>query len=531
MSALISGLKLLDDQDIQRFIMDGMLSFHPDISSETHEEIHSLLSNCYENESPLGNNVLSRIPQMHKVLRSREVDGAITSILGKNYLLHPHRAVHRSTPVASDPSSFDIATDKYLVGENSTTTSLWHQDAQSPTARARHHLPKFIIGFYFPHDVTSEMGPTRFKLGSYMQHDESAEDNLFQPNYIKAGTFMICHFDTVHAGFPNFSVQDRYLVKFVFTRTEYPVKPRWNLINDTWMEPSTAMTQNNYSNGWQYIWKWLLGISNTGESIDNKMTQTSQSCNIEENRLDKIYKNDSNQVADLITNLMSYAGKNKHERKLVKTEHKGQTFEYDKKTTERRWNEMAVVMEDESYALAAKGKPAIAKVLPLLESEDPWIQINAMFILGEIGYESEEIVEAISKLLDSSHQQVVRQALDTLACMPNQINKKCLSSISNLLEKKPDGWSEVLVNRGWTGLDQINFNASMLLLNCTFSSKYKKELEKILTKLLNFSTGYSAKVASKGLINLQTPTALNSAITYLSDRAWDETLIPATKRY
>ena len=80
MSALISDLKLLDDQDIQRFIMDGMLSFHPDISSETHEEIHSLLSNCYENESPLGNNVLSRIPQMHKVLRSREVDGAITSI-------------------------------------------------------------------------------------------------------------------------------------------------------------------------------------------------------------------------------------------------------------------------------------------------------------------------------------------------------------------------------------------------------------------------------------------------------------------
>ena len=144
MSALISDLKLLDDQDIQRFIMDGMLSFHPDISSETHKEIHSLLSNCYENESPLGNNVLSRIPQMHKVLRSREVDGAITSILGENYLLHPHRAVHRSTPVASDPSSFDIATDKYLVGENSTTTSLWHQDAQSPTARARHHLPKFI---------------------------------------------------------------------------------------------------------------------------------------------------------------------------------------------------------------------------------------------------------------------------------------------------------------------------------------------------------------------------------------------------
>ena len=83
MTTLNSDLKLLDDQDIQRFIMDGMLSFHPDVSSETHEEIHNLLSNCSENESPLGNNVLSRIPQMHEVLRSKEVDGAITSILGK----------------------------------------------------------------------------------------------------------------------------------------------------------------------------------------------------------------------------------------------------------------------------------------------------------------------------------------------------------------------------------------------------------------------------------------------------------------
>ena len=216
---------------------------------------------------------------------------------------------------------------------------------------------------------------------------------------------------------------------------------------------------------------------------------------------------------------------------MVKSEYKGQTFEYDKKTTERRWNEMAVVMEDEAYALAAMGKQAITNVLPLLEYKDPWIQINAIFILGEIGYESEEVVQAISKLLDSPHQQVVRQALDTLSCMPNQINENCLSSISNLLEKKPNDWLKVLVNRGWTGLDQINFNASMLLLNCTFSGKHKKELEEILTKLLNFSTGYSAKVASQGLINLKTPTALNSAITYLSDRAWDETLIPATKRY
>ena len=160
-----------------------------------------------------------------------------------------------------------------------------------------------------------------------------------------------------------------------------------------------------------------MGTSNNSKSIDNKTTQSSKASDIGENRLDKIYKNDTNQVADLTIKLLSHSGKAKHQRLLVKTEYKGQTFEYDKKTTERRWNEMAVVMEDEAYALAATGKQAITNVLPLLKYEDPWIQINAIFILGEIGYESEEVVEAISKLLDSPHQQVVRQALDTLSCL------------------------------------------------------------------------------------------------------------------
>ena len=203
MTKLNLDLKLLDDQDVQRFVMDGMLSFHPDVSSETHEEIHNLLSNCSENESPLGNNVLSRIPQMHEVLRSKEVDGAITSILGKNYyftLIEQFTEVHLLPQIHLH---LTLLQTSISLEKNSTTTSLWHQDAQSPTARARHHLPN-TSSIIFPYDVTSEMGPTRFKLGSYMQHDESAEDNLFQPNFIEAGTFMICHFDTVHAGFQIF---------------------------------------------------------------------------------------------------------------------------------------------------------------------------------------------------------------------------------------------------------------------------------------------------------------------------------------
>ena len=528
MSTENSELKLMTDDDIQSFIMDGIFSISPGVSVSTHQEIHESLVHSCETESPLGNNVLSRIPQMHQILRDPKVSGSLTSILGENYLLHPHRAVHRSTPVSEDTSNFDISTDKYLLGKNSTATSLWHQDAQSPTARARHHLPKYVIGFYFPHEVTSSMGPTRFKLGSYMQEDESAEDNLYQPAHINAGTFILCHFDMVHAGFPNFANFDRYLVKFVFTRTEYPVKPRWDMKDTSWKTASNAMTKNSYLNAWEHIWNWLLGDAAVSKNIHYSMQKTNT---IKDQRIESIYhQSNPEQIVTLIKRLRSCEGENRHKRTLIQTEKEEYTLQ-DKKTDERRWNERAVVMEDESYALASIGEAALDDVLKLLDSHDPWIQINGIFIIGEIGYSSEKIVEILSKFLQSPHQEVIRQTLDALAVMPNQITSACLSAISALLKEKPANWLNAIVERGWTASDQIYLNASILLLNCSYKGKNKDNLESVLNNILQFSSGYSSIVASKALVNLGSSTAINTALTYFSDRAWDDTLIPSKKRY
>ena len=40
-----------------------------------------------------------------------------------------------------------LLVNEHLMGDGSTATSLWHQDAQSPLAKARYHFPRFLLGF------------------------------------------------------------------------------------------------------------------------------------------------------------------------------------------------------------------------------------------------------------------------------------------------------------------------------------------------------------------------------------------------
>ena len=155
-------------------------------------------------------------------IRNEKIHGALVSLLGSDYLIHPHRAIHRSTPLREALDGFSLSSDRHLMGAGSTATSMWHQDAQSPLARARHHVPKFLIGFYFPHEVTAEMGPTRFLRASHCDNGPDLSRSIYQPKHVRAGTFFLAHFDIAHAGFPNVSNDDRFMLKFVFARTSQP---------------------------------------------------------------------------------------------------------------------------------------------------------------------------------------------------------------------------------------------------------------------------------------------------------------------
>ena len=181
-------------------------------------------------------------------------------------------------------------------------------------------------------------------------------------------------------------------------------------------------------------------------------------------------------------------------------------------------------MEDETYQLAAMGKAAFDALSSLLASDDPWLQINAAFALGEITESPKNIMSRLIELLGSRHQQVVRQVLDTLAFKTTHLTEACYEAIKSMIRRENSDWLVPLVQRGWTAQDQIRLNAAFLLLNATNCPNRYPQVEELLTDLLLDKNGYAAAVAAEGLLRLGTPTSMQAAIQYLSDRRWDESI-------
>ena len=194
--------------------------------------------------------------------------------------------------------------------------------------------------------------------------------------------------------------------------------------------------------------------------------------------------------------------------------------------TQNRWNEGAVPMESSAYALAAIGKPAVPALLSLLEEESEWVQINAIFALGEIGSQAAEAVPAlIEKLAHPSHP-VVRTTLDALG----QIRigtRAALPAIEKLLLCSHPDWETPML-RQWSGQDQVRLNAVMALLRM---GEEATEAETMVIRALNDVCGYVGGFGIEFLLRRQTPTALQAALHYLRAHRWDNTLKQGVRTY
>ncbi len=522
--------KLLTDEQVREFIANGFLRLTPDVAPNIHVEIEALLRFAMEKEGWYGNNILSRVPKMYQVLNCPVVRGALTSIAGPSYYLHPHRAVHSSTPIENPEREFDPAAPMPPMGKGSRAGSGWHQDAQSPLSRARHHLPRFLIGFYFPHDTPVRMGPTRFQAGSYLYANPVAPHGVVL-EHMKAGTFLLLHFDMVHGGFPNRTDVTRYMVKFVFARTQHPSAPSWINNGTAWQRPETCIPEYDLPETWSAIWNWMRGepgIDVNGAS-DDPVAHFGASD--QPQRLTGVYRAAATVPPEqLAAELVRHAGRNKHERELA-TDKEGRPVPRDDiRGYPRCWNERAVVMEDAAYALAAAGSRALPALEGLLEHEDPWVQINAAFALGEIGEPARGAVVQLAKLLDSPVSQVVRQALDALGMIGCDL-APALPKIERLLTETNLEWLEAQVTRGWVAEDQVRMNAASVLLNAVNAGEHLREIERIAIRALGDKNGYVSAIATETLARIATPTASAAAIEFLSERRWDDTLMAGVKPF
>ena len=526
--------KLLGDDQVREFIANGFLRLTPDVDPSLHVEIDALVRYACEKESWHGNNIVSRIPKLHHIVRCPVVDGALESIAGPGYYFHPHRAIHINTPV-EEPEELTPEIDGPKMGKGSIAGSGWHQDAQCPLARARHHLPRYLIGFYFPHETPLDMGPTRIQAGSHLYAHPVAPHGVVLPDVVPAGAFLLVHFDMVHAGFPNHSERTRYMVKFVFARTRNPSGPSWNNVEADWQRPEACIPEFDVPEAWSYIWHWMRGDeprvqpdaaeATVGEHLKRLNGRDQPARLASTYALAKLGK-----IEALAARLEASACSDRHERTLA-TDERGQPVPRDDiRGFPRRWNERAIVMDDASYALSACGPLAMPALERLLGHEDPWIQINAAFALGEIGASARDSVKPLAELLESPRQQVVRQALDAIGAVGEGI-APALPAIERLLTTTNLEWQEPQVMRGWTGENQVRMNAALALLNAINAGERLADIERILIASLGDPNGYVSAIAIEALTRIGTPTAIRAALTFLSDRRWDDTLMGRVKAF
>src|SRR5207249_2625200 len=89
-----------------------------------------------QREGNVGNRILEQVPALQQVYDHPAVRGALTSVLGPDYLMHPHRHCHTNPP--------------------GSRGGRWHQD----DVNHRHHQIWRVLAMYYPQDVTAELGPT-----------------------------------------------------------------------------------------------------------------------------------------------------------------------------------------------------------------------------------------------------------------------------------------------------------------------------------------------------------------------------------
>ena len=259
----MSELTLLDDEQMTQYLRDGYVVFSPselderfhgalyDAACEVHDEARAIGGDS-NHLQVMGDNLRARIPALEDFLNAGTVQGALTSVLGEDFVLHPHHFVH----------------------EASTNDQSFHQDGNLPwndRAHYRSHRPNWAMLFYYPQAVTLETGPTEVLPGTQYWttdfekedgtwHRGDAVDKTLRPGELStddlaardrridavvdllgidglrrhrievpAGGAVLAHYDLMHRGSrasPGFAGR-RFMYKFYYFRTRDPEGPCW----------------------------------------------------------------------------------------------------------------------------------------------------------------------------------------------------------------------------------------------------------------------------------------------------------------
>ncbi|HMN29402.1 MAG TPA: phytanoyl-CoA dioxygenase family protein, partial [Caldilineaceae bacterium] len=238
---MASQPRLLTDEEMQAFIVNGFVSLQTDFPAQFHAEICRQATDIFDRTGNPYNDIYPLIPQLGDVFGHPMVHGALTSILGPNYIMHPHRHCHL-TPPGKQPQNY-------------------HKDSYEEDENVHHHRTRWAMAFYYPQDVPVELGPTAVRPATqYYNTQSQAEEESERLLVGGAGTITLVHYDLWHRASANFSNRGRFMMKFLFCRMEEPQSPSWASSGAPWRTTSGATEPRHQHEGlWRHLWDWHCG--------------------------------------------------------------------------------------------------------------------------------------------------------------------------------------------------------------------------------------------------------------------------------
>ena len=397
---MMDQTNLLTDRQMQDFITQGYIQIQADPTSSIHKTIYQKLEDVFASEGNVGNNILPRVPEISQVFSQPAIQGALTSLLGPDYTMNPHRHCHLNAPGSSGQS--------------------WHKDCYVFDHNLRHPRFHWLLALYYPQDVSPDMGPTGILPGLHVCEKISDPD----PRQCRdtelalngpAGTVNLVHFDAWHRALANTSKQKRYMLKFQFARLAAPTTPTWQHTDTAWHKSITpdALAQD--------VWHWLLGdhVPLANRTNDNAINQQRQDLHhedeIQRRRAAFSLALDSPDHLEL---LLADLDREAHERE----DH------IEEKTADNAHgtNPTAFTSAQALVSIGANAVPAIAAAL----TNDHWLTRAALIdVLGTIGAPASSTVPLLTKCLSDTHWWVRRNAAEALGRIPHA-NVDAIDAIS-----------------------------------------------------------------------------------------------------
>ncbi len=377
----MNALHFLNDQQMQHFIRDGFISLQTELPTALHQSIHAQIADLFAREGNPGNDILPKVPDLYEILQAPTVRGALSSLLGPEYIVHPHRHCHLN-PGGSKGQSM-------------------HQDSYENDQNVRHHRCRWAMAFYYPQDVSLDSGPS--SILPTTQHYNGAGEALQRselPSIGPAGTLTIVHYDLWHRAMPNYSDKDRFMVKFLFARMREPQTPCWNHSNTTWQETTDDSPPTNLCRS---AWRWYAG-SHTAEPLPNGATPERLAKNLhatrESERLAAAYALAAH--GDTGVSLLVDA---------LRTDAVAQL----EQNLERAYTNPSQL--DAALALAAAGSAALGPMLELLSAEEWPLRAAAAAVLGDMGTQAIDAIPQLTHALRDDGEWVRRNAVEALGTM------------------------------------------------------------------------------------------------------------------